>query len=550
VAWTAPARAQEQPHDTGFIGGGTHTDEIDRKCPDRTRAATSDAQRDSASEHYQHGSTMYVQGDFENAIEEFVAAYCDAPHPDMLKNIAQSYERLLDFEKAVAYFSRYILELPPDATELREQISFRVDVLSKLQARIQVATEPAGASVVLTSDTGTVAQGIANSEEPILVRKGTYEMRIELSGHEVVTRSIDVKIGQPYSYYFRLEPLKGQLRVITEPGDARIFIDKRLVAIGSYTEQVPIGSHAIAVESPGWQPRSQEVEVNPGAARAVVLKLDRPPRSGRSQLLVASTIAGAAFGGGALTTVFEQGPLAGGGGALVGLAIGFGGGYFGVPRDISVGHSSYIINTSWIGGVEGAGIASLFACDSSQSDGGPNCQRVTGGAALLSGVGGTLFGALTADRFNPDSGDAALLASGGIWGSISGLLFVSVFENDTRLVAPLGLAGLNLGITAGALLARRMSVSRGHMALIDLAGLAGMIAGVALVDVVTPGERGERLPHFALIGMTTGLITGAYLTRNMDEPKAAPLRNLSPAVGRALDRDGRAATTFGLAAAF
>src|SRR5678816_3408252 len=152
---------------------------------------------------------MYVQGDFENAIEEFVAAYCDAPHPDMLKNIAQSYERLLDFEKAVAYFSRYILELPPDATELREQISFRVDVLSKLQARIQVATEPAGASVVLTSDTGTVAQGIANSEEPILVRKGTYEMRIELSGHEVVTRSIDVKIGQPYSYYFRLEPLKG-----------------------------------------------------------------------------------------------------------------------------------------------------------------------------------------------------------------------------------------------------------------------------------------------------------------------------------------------------
>jgi hypothetical protein len=221
-----------------------------------------------------------------------------------------------------------------------------------------------------------------------------------------------------------------------------------------------------------------------------------------------------------------------------------------VPHDISIGHSSYIINTTWIGAVEGAGIASLFACDTEQEDGGSNCSRVTGGAALLSGVGGTLFGAMTAERFNPDSGDAALVASGGIWGSITGLLFVSVFENDARLVAPLGLAGLNLGLTTGALLARRMSVSRGHIALIDLAGLAGMVAGVALVDVVEPGERGERLPHFALIGMTTGLITGAYLTRNMDEPKAAPLRNLSPTVSRVIDAGGKGTATFGMAAAF
>jgi hypothetical protein len=117
--------------------------------------------------------------------------------------------------------------------------------------------------------------------------------------------------------------------------------------------------------------------------------------------LVATTIAGAAFGGGALTTIFEQGPLAGGGGALVGLVIGFGGGYFGVSRDISIGHSSYIINTTWIGAAEGAAISSLFACDPDQTDGGPACTRVVGGAAIASGVAGMLFGTPTASTPTP-----------------------------------------------------------------------------------------------------------------------------------------------------
>ncbi len=544
------ARAQpaEEPRDTGYIGGPTQTPEIDACKP--PPEASEEERRERASEHFGRGKVLYIQGDFEGAKDEFVAAYCTLPHWDTLQNIGQSFERLLDFEKAVAYFSRFILELPADKAELREQVSFRVEVLSNLEARIQVATEPPGASVILTGDTGTVARGTANEDKPIEVRKGTYEMKIELPGHEPVSKTIEVEIGMPYSFYFRLDPLKGQLRVITEPGDARIFVDKRLVAIGTYAEAVPIGAHTIAVEAPGWQPRTQEVEVTPGSSRSVVVRLQRPPKSGRTQLLVATTIAGAAFGGGALTTIFEQGPLAGGGGALVGLAIGFGGGYFGVSRDISIGHSSYIINTTWIGAAEGAAISSLFACDADETDGGPNCARVIGGAAITAGVGGMLFGTLTADRFNPDSGDAALLASGGIWGSIGGLLFVSVFENDPKLVAPLGLAGLNLGLVSGALLARRMSVSRGHMALIDLAGLAGMVAGVALVDVVQPGDRSERLPHFALIGMTGGLITGAYLTRNMDEPKAAPMRNLQPAVGRLTDAVGRGTATFGLTASF
>lgn len=552
-AVTGPARADDRG-DTGYIGGATRTDEVD-SCK---RDATTDvgARRANASEHYSRGNTLYIQGDYEGAIEEFVAAYCDAPHYEMLKNIAQSYERLLEFEKAVAYLSRYILEIPKgdrdDALELEiEKTSYRVQVLSNLPARVQVATVPPGAQVTLTGETGINAQATAGDK--IKVRKGTYELKIEHEGFEPIVETIEVEIGQPYSYYFRLEPKKGTLRVITDPPNARIFIDRRLVGIGNYVERLAIGEHEVTVESDNREPATRKVEITDGRTANLTIKLDKEPASGRRQLLVASTLGGGLFGSATFATVFGEGGFEASLGGLLGLGIGFGGGYFGVPRDISVGRSSYVIGTTVMGAVEGAALAHWIFCDTSVSledDENSRCGEIVGGATIASGVGGLLFGAITADTFDLDAGDAALVNSGGQWGTVGGLLFVAAFGNERRLLSPLTLAGLNLGAVAGGLIARRFDMSRGHVALIDLAGLAGMIAGVATVDVIQPGERSERVPHFALLGMTAGLITGAYLTRNMDEPASPAVRSLSASVGGAVDAEGSPTLTWGLAGAF
>ena len=55
------------------------------------------AQRiDEARARFEEGQRLYEAGKFEEAIGAFEAAYKAKPHPNVLYNIGQSYERLLE----------------------------------------------------------------------------------------------------------------------------------------------------------------------------------------------------------------------------------------------------------------------------------------------------------------------------------------------------------------------------------------------------------------------------------------------------------------------
>src|SRR6185312_12206374 len=70
---------------------------------------------DDARAHYQAGQHFYDQGQYDEAIREFEAAYRLKPHPNVLYNIAQAHERLLEYAESVKWFERYLKEAPPDA---------------------------------------------------------------------------------------------------------------------------------------------------------------------------------------------------------------------------------------------------------------------------------------------------------------------------------------------------------------------------------------------------------------------------------------------------
>ncbi len=112
-----------------------------------------------------------------------------------------------------------------------------------------------------------------------------------------------------------------------------------------------------------------------------------------------------------------------------------------------------------------------------------------------------------------------------------------------------------MGTTAGILLARSYDISRKHAALIDLGGIAGMLAGVAADNLIfnqtgtgaslgpnaqASAAQQERTADFALGGMALGLVVGGILTRTLDLPKLP-----TPAVGNAVGVDGKAVATFG-----
>jgi len=559
-AATAPAavergtRARPAPSAGEAVPGAAHatraaskgTDEVER-C--RPRPGQSEKQLiEHAADHYDRGLVLYEQGDYQGAVREFVVAYCDKPHPRMFLNIGQAHERMLDFEKAVAYFDRFIVE-SDDKDPNRKRAVIRVEVLRNLPARILVATVPPGAEVTLSGETGIVARSRANGIDPLEVRKGAYAMRVELPGHEPVVEQLTAEIGRPYSYYFRLEPKKGVARVVATPSDARIFLGDRLAGIGSYLETVPIGRYRLLVEAEGRPSRVQQIEVTAGRTTDVAINLPQKPRSGRWELIIASGLLLGGTAGAMAETLFDQESLATSLIGTGGLAVGFGAAYLGVPSDVPVGYSSYIIGSTLIGAFNGAMVASIFAGDdcfaessSEDLDGdgmpdGEACNDNTvSGVALAAGAAGLLFSATTAARFKPDAGDAALINSGAMWGIASGALFWASFDTDEEVLEPMLLAGVNLGVTVGAVLASRAEVSRSRMALIDLAGLGGTVGGFALGQAFD--SESERLSHFSLIGMATGLIVGTWLTRSLDEPNV----KIQPGVSPAPNGDGATAT--------
>jgi len=519
LAATAVATAQPAPlPDTGYIGVRPTPLEID-DCPTPPDLPQQQLGK-MVAERYARGEVLHLQGDYRGAVAELVAAYCLVPalSGGLLKDIAQSYERLVAYEMAVAYFERYLLLIVNQSGSLAEQraVATRIQVLRQLPSTVRVATEPRDASVVIASDAGPVAT--ARDGKQLEVTAGTYTLIVEKPGYEPIRQPLVVGIGQPYSYSFRLKPRSGELRVQTVPGDARIIIDDRLAGIGSYRGELEIGPHTLQFEARGYVDDRASVEILAGETTQLSKTLARPPSSGKTQLVVAGTLAGLVVGSaavGASTDDAVFGLL----GGLAGLATRGAGTYF-LYDDIDVGSSSYIITSGLLGAVEGVGLGVLTSND-------PDAGWI--GGLVGTGVGAG-FAAVTADRFRFSAGDAAMLNSGGAWGLVSGLWFTQVFHASDNVAAAMVLGGTNLGIVGGVLLGRTVEYSRKHVALIDLAGLVGISTGLAVHSSVVGNtedmmvERNEQQAHFALAGMMIGLGAGAFLTRNLDAPKLPRLQ--------------------------
>jgi hypothetical protein len=435
--------------------------EVDN-CPRKDPSLTDDELRRRGAEHYLRGETLYLQGDYLGAVKEFVSSYCLIPYYSILKDIGQAFERKLDYERAILYLQRYVDEIPgdakrasqcaPDPQDDKENVKRRVSVLRELRAHIAVQTNPRGATIEILADRRVESRANSgdDSAKDMTVPGGTYTMRVTYAGYVPVSEQITVQIGKPYTYFFNLQRKKGTLVVQVTPGDARIFLDDRLVGIGRYDDQLDAGKYVITVERQGRISERREVEVTEDQVRRVQAELTPTPQFGRRQLIGFSTIAGGAATG-LLLTGFNQTAVASTG-SLVGAGAALVGSYLYLDDNVPLGTSNLTITSTLAGAVIGSSVALMLTED----------ERVVGpatGATMIVGAG---VGYYLGDRTKVRPGDAALINSSMTWGTVAGSLFAVSFAPPREVSAGLVLSGIAMGGIGGTVMTRYFDISRTH----------------------------------------------------------------------------------------
>ncbi|HLL25331.1 MAG TPA: PEGA domain-containing protein [Kofleriaceae bacterium] len=512
-------------------------------CPAPDEGLTRDELIKRGGERFDRGNTLYLQGDYTGSVRELVGAYCTVPFYSILKDIGQSYERLLEYEKAIGYLQRYADAIPADAKRTtdcavdpqidKQNTLRRIEVLKRLDAHVFVETTPPDAQITIQSKERRVAYG--QSGKAMLVGGGAYEMIVEKVGHQTVRRPIEVKIGKPYTYYVELKKLEGRLSIQTTPADARVFLDKRFVGVGRAVEDLPATKYKLLVEATGRVEYNAEIEVLPNRENRLNIELQPKPQFGRRQLVVFSAI-GASAATGSLLYAFEDTSVAGLG-SIAGIGAGLLGSYLFLPEEVPLGTANLTITASLGASLAGFATANLFTDD----DG--IIEPILGTSTIIGAIGGYYFG--QRERVSP--GDAALLNSTMLWGTVAGLGFALSFGAGNELTAGLVLSGVGMGSVGGLVMTRYYEISRTHAALIDVGGIVGMIGGLAAESLVYREDDNEQrseehAANFALGGMAIGLITAGVLTRDWDDARVP----LTPQLGTVRDANGASTATFGV----
>jgi tetratricopeptide (TPR) repeat protein len=98
----------------------------------RTAHADDPATR-AARRHFERGEKLFALGRFDDALDQYQAAFDAKPIPGFLFNIGQCHRNLGDYDQAIFSFKKY-LKLDPDAPN-RDAVEKLIDELEDKKAR-------------------------------------------------------------------------------------------------------------------------------------------------------------------------------------------------------------------------------------------------------------------------------------------------------------------------------------------------------------------------------------------------------------------------------
>jgi hypothetical protein len=394
-----------------------------------------------ARSHYEMGLKLFDAREHEQALIEFTKANEIKPRPAALFMMAQCEYLLGNLKAASEHYQRYATENPDG--EFAELARDRVESIAKRPSTFVVNTVPEDVTVRI-SPAGETGNVVASGQAPndFSVPRGRYRIDVTKPNYQGQTRIVDVDLGETKPLFFKLDPIPARLEIETTPPGATLYVNGNR-ARNPYRQDITPGHIEIFAEATDYQDKTVDLTLEPGERKlltgAARLRLNYVQRSGRPELIIASSLLGGLVGAGAVVAgigdSLESPNVASvllvGGGAVSGIVAGALAGSALTPRYIRDNQALYILGGMWIGTAEGlmGGIV-VRQVMTARADAVPPCEAPCRGSVadqLRAGFVGTLpgltvgltAGALTSDRA-PNYGRVTLIQSAALGGALLG----------------------------------------------------------------------------------------------------------------------------------
>jgi hypothetical protein len=287
--------------------------------------ARADDKVEQARMYFDAGAQAYTAGRYPVAIEAFTEAYRLSPRPSVLFSMAQAERKQFWIDKktdglarALQHYREYLAAVPEGGR--RDDATTAIAELEPVQVRmggpVEVGAVAAQADTRLLVSSQAInasasIDGMPAAQLPrvLALPPGKHHVLVIADGYFDDERDITLLPGVTTPMELNLKEKPGLLTVEAESG-ASILVDGR---DGGQTPQtapleVPSGKHVVLVSHNGRQLFRQEVALERGKSKSIIVRLDLS-RQRRIAFVVlgigaAGVVAGATFAG---VTAAEQG---------------------------------------------------------------------------------------------------------------------------------------------------------------------------------------------------------------------------------------------------
>jgi len=218
---------------------------------------------DEADLQFQIGAARYRDGDYQGALEHFLASNRLVPNRNVSFNIARSFEKLKQYPAAFRYYTQ-ALDGETDE-ETRTRVKTALESIKANVAVLKISTSPPGATVYIDRrDLGPRG----TSPRLLGLSPGRYKVIVELSGYvPAESAEIDAKLAQETTVQLTLTPkwegLTGNLVVNADERGALVEVDGRPRAFTPDIVNLPAGTHRVRILLKGFRIVEQTVEIKP-----------------------------------------------------------------------------------------------------------------------------------------------------------------------------------------------------------------------------------------------------------------------------------------------